>query len=117
MRLFVLMLVLVGKAAAQTALVTWDAATHYTTGDPLPYGKVWTAVNQYNLGCPKVGPVIAGEARISLPGVEQQATFEVPFGTCSCFEAVTWVYGDPAERYMSAPVYVEDCTEASGVCH
>jgi hypothetical protein len=116
--LIAVLVMLAGSVFAQTKTVTWDAATHYTTGDPLPYGKVWTAVNQYDLGCPPIGPVIAGQARISLPGVEQKAVFEVPAGTCSCFEAVTWVYGDPVERYMSAPVLTEGCNAAaSGGCH
>lgn len=105
------------EAVAQTTVVTWEAATQYTDGDPLPYGKVWTAVNQYDLGCPPVGPVVAGKARINLPGEAQSAQFDVPFGTCACFELVTWIYGDPAERYISAPVYTETCKETSGGCH
>ena len=113
-----LALMLAGRASAQTTIVAWEAATQYTNGEPLPYGKVWTAVNQHDFGCPPVGPVVGGKAKISLPGVAQNATFDVPFGMCSCFELVTWIYGDPAERYISDPVHVEKCTDAaSGVCH
>jgi len=112
-------LLLAGPLLADTRIISWEPATHDTAGNLLPVGYVWTAVSQYRAGCPAIGVPSAGKAVPALPGIVQQASFEVPAGQCSCLVAVTWVWTAPVGQYLSEPVESNACTEARACtgCH
>ena len=113
-----LALLLAGPVLADTKTVSWIPATRDTAGNLLPVGQVWTAAAQYPLACPPQGQPTDGRAVPALPGIVQEAVFDVPAGTCSCFSVVTWVWVYPPKQYLSAPINTEACVAGTqGGCH
>lgn len=121
MKRIALLLLLAAPALADTVTVSWDPASEYTDGQPLPQDRSWTLIEQVPAPCATVplGAPIDGFGRLILSAT-QSGTFEQPKGTCYCYVARTVVWSDPVtSAATSAPVPVEKCVPAAGCsgCH
>jgi len=120
-RIALLLCLLAAPALADTVTVSWDPASEYTDGQPLPQDRSWTLIEQVPAPCATVplGAPIDGVGRLILSAT-QSGTFSQPAGTCYCYVARTVVWSTATTTALtSAPVPIQKCTQTRGCsgCH